>query len=68
MKWKRHYQYPNGQQWWLEPEPYTSASAITKSGHGVWGWPCLEVWHDPRTGKPWKSMKAAREWFDEVTK
>jgi hypothetical protein len=21
---------------------------------------------DPRTGKPWRSMKAAREWFDEV--
>ena len=24
----------------------------------------LEIWTDPRTGKPWKSMKAPREWYD----
>lgn len=26
--------------------------------------PMLIVYCDPRTGKPWKSMKQAREWFD----
>ena len=28
----------------------------------------VELLIDPRTGKPWKSMKVAREWACDVTK
>ena len=28
----------------------------------------LSIMLDPRTGKPWKSMKAAREWYDLASK
>jgi hypothetical protein len=28
----------------------------------------LSILTDPRTNKPWRSMKAAREWYNEVTK
>jgi hypothetical protein len=26
----------------------------------------LTIYCDPRTGKPWKSMKQAKEWLDEA--
>ena len=28
----------------------------------------IEIVYDPRTGKPWRSMKEAREWYDQVAK
>jgi hypothetical protein len=52
MKWKRRDVY-RGYEW------STDGATVTR-GPGIY------ISKDPRTGKPWKSMKAAREWFDEM--
>ena len=54
-------------EWWLGAQdkdgeeidpPYAKVNLRHDEG--------LTIYRDPRTGKPWKSMKAAKEWFDEA--
>jgi hypothetical protein len=63
MKWKRT-RYEYGDTWSIP-----SREGKTSSEVEVWIdlTAILEIRIDPRTGKPWRSMKAAREWFTEVT-
>ena len=61
-KWKR-VRYAGNDRWYLESGKEDAAARVWDVGELE-----LEIWKDPRTGKPWKSMKAAREWFDLVSK
>jgi hypothetical protein len=50
-------------RWLLDARASGPCFACVEKKYGVLG---IEVFRDPRTGKPWRSMKAAREWFDEM--
>ena len=64
MRWKK---WANG--FWVLTDKYGDGQGISVQREGRTVCPfVLEMTTDPRTGKPWRSMKAAREWFDQVTK